>query len=296
MFSLEGIIPPLPTSFDHHEELLPGKMQQNIKRLADYGLAGFLVLGSNGEQVNLTEKERRMVCEKSREAIPDGKVMLAGTGCQSTRATIRASRDAARAGADGVLVLNPSYYRGLMSREALVAHYRKVADASEVPVVVYNMPANSGLDMDAQTITEIAVHDNIVGLKDSAGNLVKMGTIIQQAPHGFQVMAGSAGFLLPALSIGATGGILALANIAPAACLAVRQRFLEGRIEEARRIQLEMIPLNTAVTRQWGVPALKEAMDYMGLYGGPSRSPLMAVSSETRECLHHMLNERNLQL
>ena len=286
----------MPTSFDDHQELLPDKLAENIKRLSHFDLAGFLVLGSNGELVNLTEKERRMVCEKARETIPAGKVMLAGTGCQSTRATIRATRDAARAGADGVLVLNPSYYKGLMSREALVAHYRDVADASDVPVVVYNMPANSGLDMDAQTITEIAAHDNIVGLKDSGGNLVKMGAIIQQAPPGFQVMAGSAGFLLPALSIGATGGILALANIAPAACLDIRQHFMEGRMEEARSIQLEMIPLNTAVTRQWGVPALKEAMDYVGLYGGPSRKPLMAVSGETRDRLHYMLKEKNLQL
>jgi len=294
MISLAGIFPPLPTAFDTQQVLSTHKMQENIRHLNRYDLAGFLVLGSNGELVNLTYQEKCIVYEQCREAIPSDKLMLAGTGHQSTRETIQASRDAAHAGADAVLVLNPSYYRGLMNREALTRHYWAVADASPVPVIIYNMPANSGLDMDAGTILEIAGHENVAGLKDSGGNMVKMGTILEQAGADFQVLAGSGGFLLPALSMGAKGGILALANIAPGLCLDIYNHFMQGSLEEARRCQLKVIPLNTAVTRQWGVPALKAAMDRLGLYGGPPRSPLLPVSQEIQDALHRLLCERDM--
>lgn len=296
MISLQGIFPPLPTSFDSNQDLDTGRMQQNIKHLSRYDLAGFLVLGSNGELVNLTYREKCQVYEQSREAIARDKLMLVGTGHQSTRETVRATQDAANAGADAVLVLNPSYYKGLMTSDALKAHYHAVADASPVPVIIYNMPANSGLDMDADTITGIAAHENIAGLKDSGGNLVKMGTIIEQAGPDFQVLAGSAGFLLPALALGARGGILALANIAPRLCLDIYDLFTQGHYEQARQKQLRAIPLNTAVTRRWGVPALKEAMDHLGLYGGPPRSPLMPVTSEIRNTLYELISQRDIHL
>ena len=296
MISLQGIFPPLPTAFDSYQALFTDKMQENISYLSRYDLAGFLVLGSNGELVNLTYQEKCRVYEKCREAIPGDKLMLAGTGHQSTYETIQACRDAAQAGADALLVLNPSYYKGLMNRKALTGHYWAVADASPAPVIIYNMPANSGLDMDADTIADIATHENVVGLKDSGGNMVKMGTIIDRVRSDFQVLAGSAGFLLPALSLGARGGILALANIAPGLCLNIYRHFMDGDFEAARKAQLSAIPLNTAVTRQWGVPALKEAMDHLGLYGGPPRSPLLPVNSEVRSALHRLISERDIHL
>ncbi|MFO8236210.1 MAG: dihydrodipicolinate synthase family protein [Bacteroidales bacterium] len=296
MLSLNGIYPPLPTSFDFNENLAPDKMKENIRKLSEYDLAGFLVLGSNGELVNLSDKEKEKVYEEAREAIPEDKTMLAGTGCQSTRHTIELTKKAALAGADAVLVLNPSYYKGLMTREALKTHYFAIADASPVPVIVYNMPANSGLDMDAETITEISAHENITGLKDSGGNITKMGEIRRKAGPEFKILAGSAGFLLPALSIGAIGGILALANIAPAQCLHVYQSFLKRKTEEAREQQLKIIELNNAVTRKWGVPALKETMDQLGLYGGPSRKPLLPVTGEIKKQLNKLLEENNIHL
>jgi len=283
MIELSGIFPPLPTSFDEDENLAPERIKENIRRLSEYDLSGFLVLGSNGELVNLGDDEVPRVYEAAREAIPETKLMLAGTGAQSTRATISYSKAAAKAGADAVLVLNPSYYRGLMTPDALTAHYHTVADASEIPVLIYNMPANSGLDMDAETILKISDHENIVGLKDSGGNLVKMGSIKRLAKPGFQILAGSAGFLLPALTVGATGGILALANIAPEKCIKVYENFLSGNIEEAQNIQLQLIPINNAVTSKWGVPALKVAMEHIGLYGGPPRKPLLPLKEEIRQ-------------
>lgn len=179
MLKLNGIYPPLPTSFDKHEDLALDKMKSNILKLSEYDLAGFLILGSNGELVNLTGKEKLEVYEMAREAIPSDKIMLAGTGGQSTRETISLSKAAAEAGADAVLVLNPFYYRELMTHDALVVHYCAVADASVIPVIVYNMPANSGIDLDANTTADISKHENIIGMKDSSGNLVKMGEIRQ---------------------------------------------------------------------------------------------------------------------
>lgn len=293
--NLHGIFPPLPTSFDTEEELALDKMQENIRALSAYALAGFLVLGSNGELVHLTEEEKIQVYSAARQAIPAGKIMLAGTGGQTTRETIRLSNAAAQAGADAVLVLNPFYYKGLMSEQALVSHYHAVAEACPVPVIIYNMPANSGLDMSADLILKIATHPNIIGLKDSGGNITKMADIIGRAKPGFQVLAGSAGFLFASLTVGAVGGILALANIAPQACIQLQNYFEQKKFSEARALQAELIPVNTAVTARWGVPALKTAMDYLGLYGGAARKPVQALSEPIQKELIQLLNEKNIK-
>jgi len=176
-----------------------------------------------------------------------------------------------------------------MTNEVLVAHYNEVADSSEIPVIIYNIPANSGIDMNAETIVKMAAHPNIIGLKDSGGNIVKMGEVIRQTEDDFYVLAGSGGFLLPALAIGADGGILALANICPEKCLEIMSTFIEGNLDKAREIQQSMIPLNTAITKQWGIPALKVAMEYLGYYGGPVRKPLTALESSSREKLIKLL-------
>ena len=296
MISLKGIFPPLPTSFDAGEALAPEKIRENIRSLCRFDLAGFLILGSNGELVMLTEEEKIQAFHAAREAIPADKIMLAGTGGQSTTETIRLTREAAKAGADGVLVLNPFYYKGLMTRQALVAHYHAVAEASGIPVIIYNMPGNSGMDMDADTILAISDHPNIVGLKDSGGNVVKLGAIAGRAKPGFQVLAGSAGFLLPALAMGAVGGILALANIAPAQCLDIFNAYHKKDLDVARSLQQQMIPVNAAVTSKWGVPALKAAMDHIGLYGGPARRPILPLEEETRKPLIVLLEANAIRL
>ncbi len=296
MSEIKGIIPPLPTSFNEEGELMPDKIRLNIEKLSRYDLSGFLILGSNGEMVMLSDKEKVAAYRAAREAIGKDKIMIAGTGGQSTRETVMLTKEAAKSGADAVLVLNPYYYKGLMTREALTEHYSAVADASPVPVLIYNMPANSGMDMDAGTILAIAEHPNITGVKDSGGNLVKMGQIAAGAKPGFSVLAGSAGFLLPALTIGACGGILALANIAPSQCIEIFDSFNRGDIETSRKIQHRMIPLNSAVTRQWGVPALKCAMDHAGLYGGPCRKPLLPMEEEPFNTLISMLEENRIKI
>ena len=289
--NLAGIFPPLPTSFDGEENLMPEKIRLNISRLSAYELTGFLILGSNGEQVMLSDKEKSEAVAAAREALPPGKVLLAGTGGQSTRETIKITREAAAEGADGVLVLNPYYFKGSMTHEALVKHYFSVADASPVPVIIYNMPGNTGIDMTAAMVIEMASHPNIIGMKESGGSVVKMGEVLRSVKTDFQVLAGGAGFLLPALATGAVGGILALANIAPGICIDIYRSFSNGDIQNARVLQHKVISLNNAVTSKWGVPALKAAMDHLGLYGGPVRRPLLPVSNDVREQLISLINE-----
>lgn len=291
---LKGIFPPLPTAFDEQENLALDKMQANILALSKYDLAGFLVLGSNGELVHLTEEEKLEVYQECRKAIPDNKLMIAGTGGQTTRETIRLSQAASDAGADAVLVLNPFYYKGLMTTNALVAHYHAVADACPIPVIIYNMPANSGLDMNADQILAIADHPNIVGLKDSGGNITKIADIIGRAKPEFQVLAGSAGFLLSAFTVGAVGGILALANIAPQQCIDIHQHFQNNDLKNARKLQAAMIPVNTAVTARWGIPALKTAMHSLGLYGGLARKPVQPLEEEIKVQLLDLLNQKKI--
>ena len=285
MISLGGIIPPLTTPFDDKEDLYAEKIGENIEYLLNFGLSGILLLGSNGEQVMLSEEEKEKVFAAGREAIPSGKLMIAGSGGQSTRETIRLTRLAGKHGADAVMVLNPSYYRGLMGDDALLSHYHAVADVSEIPVIIYNMPANTGMDLGADILVRIAEHPNIAGLKDSGGDIGKIADVNARTDNDFKVLAGGAGFLLPALTAGAVGGILALANIKPQICLDLMNLFSEGKLEDARLIQQSIIRLNKMITRQWGVPALKAAMDHVGLYGGCARKPLLPLVESRKAAL-----------
>ena len=293
---LRGIFPPLPTSFDRDENLQTEKIRFNIERLSQYDLAGFLILGSNGEQVMLSETEKIKAIAAAREAVPEGRILLAGTGCQSTRETIALTKSAAAEGAHAVLVINPSYYKGNMNQDELVRHYFDVADASPVPVLVYNMPANTGIDMTPKMIIAMAEHPNIIGLKESGGNVVKMGEVLGAVKPGFQVLAGGAGFLLPALSTGAVGGILASANIAPGHCIDIFRAFAAGEMNRAKELQHSIIPLNSAVTARWGVPALKAAMDHIGLYGGHVRRPLLPLPEPLKKHLLELMESDKVNL
>ncbi len=294
MLPFNGIIPPVPTPFDQHGGLYLRMIRENINFLNPFELTGYLMLGSNGELVMLSEKERITVLETARAAIPKGKLFMAGTGCQSTRETIELTGKAAEVGADVALVLNPSYYKNAMNQTALVNHYKRVADASSIPVVIYNMPANTGIDMDAETIHEISRHPNIIGLKDSGGNVTKLGAIHRMCGEDFRIIAGGAGFFLPALTVGATGGILALANLLPQMCIDLHRMFLDGEMEQAKQLQIKLIPLNSTITRKWGIPALKEAMDMLGMYGGPAREPLLPLDQKQKNELKRLLAEAGI--
>lgn len=291
---LSGIYPPIPTPFDSDGKIATLALSENLHGWNQYPLRGYVVLGSNGELVLLSEQERVRVLETARDVIPPDELMIAGTGCQSTEQTVELTKSAAAIGADAALVVTPSYYRGLMTKDVLRKHFHAVAEASSIPIIIYNIPSCTGIDLDAETVAALAEHENIIGIKDSGGNIVKMAEIGSLAGPDFQVLAGSASFLLPALSIGAVGGILALANIAPVQCLGIWQHFLDREWEEARQMQMRMIPVNTAVTRRWGVPAVKAALDMLGMYGGPVRPPLLPLGSEEKQQLRNILHRAGI--
>jgi len=286
---LRGIFPPIPTPFDADGAIDSAALRANLEFLSTFALSGYIVLGSNGEAVHLSVEERIRVLAIARSLIPEDRLLIAGTGCSSTMQTIELSKRAYDIGADALLVLPPHYYRGRMTVAALTRHFHAVADACCIPTIIYNMPACTGMDMEATTIAAIAAHPNILGLKDSGGNVVKMGALHRNLGDRFQILAGSASFLLPALSVGAVGGVLALANIAPAQCLAIRDLAMTDKWKEAREIQVRLIEANTAVTQRWGVAGLKAAMKMMGLEGGFVRAPLLDLDDPEIECLKSIL-------
>ncbi len=292
--NLKGIFPPLTTPFDSKGNIFLEKLSSNIKKISNYDLRGFLVLGSNGEFPLLSIEEKMGIIEEARKCIPKEKLLLAGTGCQSTRETIDLTIASASTGADAALVLNPFFYKGLMNRGALIEFYQKLADASPIPIIIYNMPANSGIDLDAELIIELSKHPNIVGLKDSGGNLVKMAEILDKVGDDFTLLSGSAGLLLPALSIGASGGILAMANIAPEQCLDIFNYFQNRQMEKAANLQRMIVKINSFVTREHGIPALKVAMDELGLYGGLPRQPLLPLPKDKKVKLFELIKETGL--
>jgi 4-hydroxy-2-oxoglutarate aldolase len=294
---LAGIFPPIPTPFDTDGSVSVSGLKQNLGFLNRYGLRGTVVLGSNGEFVFLDPEEKIKTIEIVRDLLPPGRMLIAGTGCESTRSTVRLTREAAGAGADAALVINPHYYKNRLDRAALIRYYTSVAEDSPIPIILYNMPASTGLDLDAPTVVELAGHANIIGMKDSGGNLTKMAQILGDIGQGrgdFQMLAGSAGFLLPALSVGAVGCVAALANIAPDLCIQLHHAFFRGELQQAAEIQKRIVGLNSLVTRLGGVPALKAAMDLMGLAGGEPRLPLLPADEATRERLRQILSDLDL--
>jgi 4-hydroxy-2-oxoglutarate aldolase len=291
---LEGIFPPIPTPFGANDEIDVAALAANLTWWNRFDLAGVVVLGSNGEAVLLDESEKLRLIETARAGVPEDRAMVVGTGAQSTRETIALTQAAAAAGADFALVLPPFYYKGLMTAGVLERHFRAVADASPIPIVLYNMPACTGMDLSAEVIVRLAEHENIVGLKDSGGNVVKLGRIHGELGGRFRLLAGSASFLLPALSVGAVGGVLALANIAPRQCIEIFRLHSVGDANAASELQVRMIPPNIAVTRRWGVPGLKAAMEMLGLHGGAVRPPLVPIGPEERDELRGILIEARI--
>lgn len=292
---IAGIYPPVPTFFHADEALDLETLREHIGRLRVAGIANFVALGSNGEAVHLEPAERRAVIEAVRAAAGTDAQVFAGAGALSTRGTIALCQLAAEAGADVALVLPPHYYRASMTSAALRAHYLAVADASPLPLAIYNMPGNAaGIDLDAETVIALSAHPNIIGLKDSSGNVAKMAEVVAGAHEGFAVLAGSGGFLLPALAVGARGGVPALANIAPRECLELVARWEAGDLARARALQARLVPINAAITSGYGAAGLKAALQFVAHYGGVPRRPLAPLGEGERVRLRSLLAQADL--
>jgi len=288
MVSFEGVFPPVLTPF-RGDDVAYDKLAANLRRLDEHPLAGYVVLGSTGEFPLLSEPEKERVIATAREAVPSGKLLVAGTGGESTSAAIRLTRRAAELGADAAIVITPCYYKGAMKPPALIRHYRAVADAAPIPIVLYNFPANTGINLEPDTVARLAEHSNIRAIKDSSGNVPQAAETIRLTPKSFQVTVGSPIAFLPALVLGASGGILAIANVAPRECCEIYRLAQAGRFPEAREVVYRLSPLATGITGRYGIGGLKAALDLLGYYGGPPRSPLPAPDADGVEEITEIL-------
>jgi len=292
--SLKGCFPPIPTPFDARGRVDCDHLASNLEKWLKTPLSGFAVLGSNGEAVLMKDTEKIETWKTAGEVIGSDRLFLAGTGCESSAETLELTEKAAGLGANAAMIVTPHYYKPRMDRRALVTHYTMIADRSPIPIILYNVPAFTGIDLSAEIIIELAGHPGIVGLKESSGNVGKIGQIVDRVGNTFQVLAGSGNFLLPALTVGAVGGVMALASVAPHLVDEIVLSFEKGDLRKAKEIQLRLIPANAAVTSQYGIAGLKTALDLIGMYGGPVRPPLLPLEAPQINDLTKILEEADL--
>ncbi len=290
---LRGIFPPTPTPFVDGE-VSGDRLARNLKMWNQTGLAGYLILGSNGEFVYLDGEEKLKVLETARENIPRSMKMIAGTGGESTRETIKLTKEAARIGADFALVVTPGYFKSQMKDEELLAHYQAVAEASTIPILLYNVPQFTGVTLSPAVVSRLAEHPNIAGLKDSSGNLSTFSDYLRLTPENFTVLVGTATVFYSAMNLGARGGILALANVAPQECVQLYNLITLGKLKEARELQFQLLPVARALTVQHGIGGLKAAMQLLGYYGGPPRPPLLPPSAQAIKEIEIILEQAGL--
>ncbi len=282
--NLHGVLLPVTTPFAG-DVVAPARLAANISRYQAHGVAGYLVLGSTGEATLLDEGEKIALLAAAREAVPSSATLLAGVGLESTAATARLARRAAEAGADGLLVLTPFFFRTRMTAEALVRHFRTVADASPVPILLYNVPAHTSLVIPPSVVETLATHANVIGLKDSSGDLPWLLDVLARVPETFQIVCGSAPAFLPALHSGAVGGILAIADAFPELAVKVYARHAEGCAAEALALQKQLAAATRLVLGTHGIAGVKAAMETRGLAGGDPRPPLLPLTGDDRDVI-----------
>lgn len=298
---LTGLFPPLPTPFTADGALDLDALRANVQQLNSIGLSGYLALGSNSEAVHVTPQEASRVYATVCAAAAPDKLVIGGTGQFSTQATIEMTRRAADAGCAAALIVTPFYYKNSMTLEALRAHYFAIADASPIPVMIYNVPANTGFNIAPNIVADIAQHPNIVGMKDSAGDINQLAEAVRltrsrpvDKETSFKVFSGNYGAMLPGLTFGIVGAILAVANIAPQECVDIFNLFKQGQIEAAGALHLRLLPVARAVTSQFGVPGLKAAMNLLGYRGGWPRLPLLPLGANQQAEVEKILREADL--
>ena len=294
LVSLEGICLPLTTCFDANEDLDLVGLSANIRRYNHSGILGYVVLGSTGERVNLNEEEYLRVVETARAQTPSSMTFIVGAGQQSTRGTINEIRASANAGADAILVLTPYFYRSAITQDKLITYYDRVADSSSIPVLLYSMPALTGIKIQPETIAHLAQHPNIIGVKDSSNDIEGFRQTVELCPKDFAVLTGNGTVLFDALKSGATGGILAVGCAVPEVCVEIFQLFQQGEIEWAKQLQSKLTPFATAVTTRFGIGGLKAALDLAGYKGGRVRAPLQTPTPDQCEEIKELLNQCQL--
>jgi 4-hydroxy-2-oxoglutarate aldolase len=294
--NLKGIFVPVVTPFQRDGEIDEGSFRENISRYAALGLAGILVAGSTGEAPYLNERERLRLVEIAREIVRPPQLLLAGTGLESTRATILLSREAAERGADALLLLTPAYYRPRLYPALLAAHYRAVADQVQKPTLIYSIPQFTGISLPPETVAALSRHPNIVGIKDSSGNLPYLRAVLRGVPPRFRVMVGSALILVDALRGGATGAVLGPVGFVPDLCLEIYHAVGEGKLRIARQMHKRLCALAQSIALPYGVAGVKAALNLSGYAGGWLRPPLAPLAPAERKKVAAALRELRISL
>lgn len=291
--NLRGILLPFPTPFSGVGDVDAPALGSNIEKWNETSIVGYVALGSTGERVHLDEREYIRVIEAARACVPEQLAFIVGAGQQSVRGSVDEVRRAALAGADAVLVITPHFYRGAMTQSALVDYYRMVADDSPVPVLLYSMPELTGIALAAETVARLSEHGNIVGIKDSSGDVINFAEMLRVVPDDFAVLTGNGALLYAALSAGGRGAILAVGCVAPRLAVAIYDAVEAGDHKRARELQRRLTPLARAVTVRYGIGGLKAALDMIGYKGGAVRAPLAAASEEARREIARLIREAN---
>lgn len=286
---LKGIFPPMITPFKENGELDCEAFVHNVKMWEQTGMEGLLVLGSNSETPFLREEEKLKLIELTVEHGGD-KVVMCGTGMETAEDTIDLTNKAARIGADCALILTPCFYDAAMKTPALVEYYTTIADHADIPVLIYNVPKFTHVNVGADLVARLAKHKNIIGMKDSSGDMPQFATFKRvTAGEEFSIFVGTASALYPALALGAAGGILALANCNPGECVEVYEKYLRGDMEGALETYQRIFPINTAVTAAYGISGLKYACTLQGYQGGYVRKPLMELTEDAKQSIETIL-------
>ena len=288
---VSGIFPALTTPFAQDGSVSAAGIKRNIGLYNQTGLAGYVALGSTGESVLLSRDEADVVLGAVKEAAAPGKILIAGTGAESTAETIARTKHAAGLGYQVALVKTPYYYKPAYGAENFIRHYRTVADASPIPVLLYSVPIFTGIALEAPEIIALAQHPNIIGIKDSSGSIQRLGETVAGAPTEFRVLTGGASLVYPALALGARGGILALADVLPEKCVKLYELFQQGRHADAKELQLQLTRASKSIASDAGIPGLKYAMDLRGYAGGAPRPPLLPLSAEKKKSVAAALGE-----
>ena len=284
-----GIFTPIVTPFTSTGDIDERGLASNVDHYLATKLTGLVVLGSNGEAAQLDDDEADRVITIVRDRVPVGRPLLVGTGRESTRATIAASKRAAAIGADAVMARTPSFYKPQMTSENFIKHFTEVADASPVPVLLYNVTIYTGVNLLPDAVERLSEHPNIVGLKDSGNDMLQIGDYLTRSKPGFTVLAGAAPTLFTSAVLGVHGAVLALAGLVPDACVELFEHVRAGRVEEGRALQRRLMSLARAIGPVHGVPGLKAALDLLGLAGGVPRAPLRPVTPAVVDSLRVLL-------
>lgn len=288
---LHGIIPPMITPFKDNGNMDEDAFVRNIERWNKDQLAGYLVLGSNSEAAFLSYEEKLRLIELTVKNTAKGRTIIAGTGLESARETIRLTNAAAKLGAHAALVLTPFYYIDQVSDEALVGYFKEVAAGSDIPILIYNVPKFTRVNVSVNVVKALGSHPNIIGMKDSTGNIDQLAAFKKAVDSKFNLIVGTASALFPALQNSVRCGILALSNCLPNQCSQIQTAFESGNINDAEELHKRVVPVNTAVAVAHGVPGLKYASTLLGYEGGFVRNPLMPLSDSQKADVRKVLTE-----